>query len=327
MVAIDVGNLYVRNFVLGILSDFTYRFFWFLGLIILKMPLRLKFVWSHLFAILVFRVFRFRRRVVLHNLSWVFPRKTQESMGDFESRILDLGFKNYLHYGWMVLELFERFHWTDDVIQKKVKFTGAEHVWDALKKGRGFFFLTAHLGNWELITRVGVYLGFPLTIVTKSLRNAFWDRVWIRSRKEFGLELLEESGSGLGIVRGIRNKKGVGFILDQHTGRPHGVQARFLGVSGAWTPKGLAVLSSRLECPVIPAYMVRDNDGNFVLTIEKPLQLPIARDDIQILEHIEICNRNIEKWIFEFPEQYLWIHKRFKEIPGRVYSSKLPWEL
>ncbi len=314
----------IRSF-MSLLSHGVYFCLWGLGFLVLKTPLQAKRVFASVFAFVFLEILGFRRQVVFHNLARVFPRKKEESMSEFERRIKKLAFKNFIHYGWMFLELFERFHWSEEIVKKKLKATGVENVWNALAKGKGFFFLTAHLGNWELITRVGVFLKFPLVIVTKALRNPFWDAVWVRSRKSFGLELLEESGSGLGIVRCIRSNKGVGFILDQHTGPPHGDQAEFLGVKNAWCPKGLAILASRLDCPVIPAYMVRDANGCFHLTIEPALDLPQVKTDADRITHIEICNRNMEKWILQYPEQYLWIHKRFK---GQVdYSTSLPWEL
>jgi KDO2-lipid IV(A) lauroyltransferase len=302
-----------------------------LGWLLYRAPFGLKWFLSLTLGAFWFRVLRFRRRVVLHNLAVVFPRQSQESMGAFRKRLETLAQKNLAHMVMNLLESFERSHWTSEDLAKRVLVQGAEH----LRQSSGFFFLTAHLGNWELVSRVGVLLGLPLAIVTRFLRSAWANAVWVRVRERYGLELLQESGSGLQMIRAIRDKKAVGFMMDQHTGEPHGLKTRFLGLE-AWSPKGLAILSLRLKCPVVPAFFVREeHSGHHVLTVLKPIQMPqeqvvvagalektLSQD--QLLHHIEICNRIQEEQIRKHPEQYLWMHKRFKTWLN--YKGALPWE-
>ena len=210
---------------------------------------------------------------------------------------------------------------------------GIEHLRALQAKGTGFFFLTSHLGNWELITLVGVVNDFRPAIITKFLRSQFFNYIWVRSRQSYGLELLEESGSGLAIVKAVRRGRGVGFILDQHTGEPNGIEASFFGLP-AWCNKGLAVLSDRLKVGVLPTYLVRLPNGHFEMFVDPPLDFAKTEPfhlpkggltDEGLRTHILVCNQNLEKWIRNYPEQYLWIHKRFKNLID--YRSKLAWEI
>jgi KDO2-lipid IV(A) lauroyltransferase len=238
-----------------------------------------------------------------------------------------LAFKNYIHYALSFFEILERFHWTENEVGPRVSVEGGQHVWRALAHGKGFFFLTAHLGNWELITRVGVILRFPLSIVTKSLRNPVADELWKMSRKKYGLDLLKESGSGISIIKGIQRGRAIGFIFDQFTGKPHGVKAKFLGLN-TMCPKALSLMAPRLGAPIIPAYLIREKNGHLKLHIEAALNFDDLdpKDPDFSRKHIQRCNENLEKWVERYPEQFLWIHKRFKDTIN-YKTHKLPWEL
>jgi KDO2-lipid IV(A) lauroyltransferase len=319
-----------------LLENIIYGAFWTLGALIHAVPFPLKRAFARVMAALWFHGFRFRRQIILHNLARVFPRQSGETMGDFRARCEALAEKNLRHVVLSFLEILERFRWGRDIIGSQVEVHGHEHAARLGREKQGYFFLTAHLGNWELITIAGVFLGYPLAILTKRLRNGFFDRIWIRSRRRYGLELLEETGSGLALARAVRRGKAVGFILDQHTGEPHGIETKFLGLD-AWCPKGLAILSEKLQAPILPAYMLRQDDGRFVLEIEPPLEFPRLREspnelrtesghltDAGLRYHIAVCNGNMEKWILKSADQYLWLHRRFKNVLD--YSSPLPWE-
>jgi KDO2-lipid IV(A) lauroyltransferase len=312
---------------MNLLVEVLYLFFRILGAIVFFVPAFLKSTMTYLASLFIFHILPFRKKIILHNLALCFPRKSEESMSHYRIRCEKIARKNYQHYLLMVLEILERFHWTPQTVFERCKSTNAELLHRLTREKVGYFFLTSHLGNWELLTLYGVAQKVPLTIITRFLRSGVWDKIWVKSREAFGLQLLNESGSGLAVIRAIRREdRAVGFIMDQHTGIPHGIKHQFFGVS-AWCPKGLAILSIKLECPVVPAYMIRTKPGYFHVTIEEPLNFPkhLERntDDAAVIEHIKICNNNMERWIERYPDQYLWLHKRFKETFD--YSAPLPW--
>jgi KDO2-lipid IV(A) lauroyltransferase len=314
---------------LQILGKLVYCFFYLAGAVVLALPFVVKKLFARVVAFLWFYVFIFRTKIILHNLAAVFPRQREESMADFKARCEALCRANLEHVVLCFLEIYERFHWSNDVVARKVRIVGLENGQPYLDAGKGFFVTSAHLGNWELITVVGVYLRTRLAVVTKFLRNSFFDDIWVESRKRFGLELLQERGSGHAIVKAIRKGRVVGFIMDQHTGEPHGIESSFLGLP-AWSPKALGILAPRLKAPVLPAYLIRQSNGTFVMTIEADLfdkfRNESPGEETEALRyHVRLCNENMERWIRKHPEQYLWLHRRFKNVLN--YRAPLPWDL
>ena len=306
-----------------------YGSFWLLGAVLIRIPFVLKRCFAVGFSYLWFWVLPFRRLVVLHNLKTVF--------GNDRKKIESLSRQHMAHIVLTLFEIFERFHWNDRFFATRVRIHGREHFEDAQKKSAGYFILTAHLGNWELMTRAGAFLPVKPAIVTRFLRNSLFDELWVRSRRSYKLRLLPESGSGLQIVRAIREGFVVGFILDQHTGEPHGIQAQFFD-KPAMCPKGLAILSHRLKVPVLPCYFVRGKDGHYDMNFDAVLEFPELANrqrggsenasgnlsDAEILYHIGICNENMERWIRRYPEQYLWLHRRFKNWLD--YRQPIVWD-
>ena len=189
---------------MSVLVDFFYYFLKFLGGIVFLTPPAVKSVGTYVLSQLIFYFLPFRKKIILHNLALCFPRKPEESMSLYKKRCEKIARKNYQHYLLMILEILERFHWTPETVFKRCESVNAELLHRLTREKVGYFFLTSHLGNWELLTFYGVAQKVPLTIITRFLRSGLWDKIWVKSRKDFGLQLLNESGSGLSVIRAIR---------------------------------------------------------------------------------------------------------------------------
>jgi KDO2-lipid IV(A) lauroyltransferase len=307
-----------------LLGAALYAFLWTLGWLIYLLPFQVKNFIAWGISKLWFYLFPFRLKIILHNISLVFPREKEESQMDFRRRCYNLAKKNTHHMVLSFIEVLERWHWNPKRdLGKRFVVEGEENINFHLQNPKeGFFCLTAHLGNWELITWVGLYLKLRLSIITRFLRNPFFDELWRRSRNSFGLELLEESGSGLSIIRAIRRGRSIGFIFDQHTGEPHGIESEFLSHK-AWSPRALAIMTAKLKVPVIPSYVYRDKLGVNHVVIEKDIGYCAESTPEAIRYHVAQCNAKIGEWVRKHPEQYLWMHRRFKNIYN--YKQNLPW--
>jgi KDO2-lipid IV(A) lauroyltransferase len=314
---------YVKAKKMRFLGDLLYSLLWTLGLCVYLLPYRVKFLIAYSVASFWFYVFPFRLKVILHNLALVFPRQPGESVSDFRTRCEALARANLRHMVLSFIEVLERFHWKKASRGKRFVVEGKENLkfhQDDPKKG--FFCLTAHLGNWELITWVAMAIDVRLSIITRYLRNPFFDQLWRRSRYAFGLELLEESGSGLAVVRALKRGRAIGFIFDQHTGEPHGIESKFLGYP-AWSPKALAIITAKLPVPILPAFVYRDERGVSHVVIEPPLAYRAESSEDALRYHVEQCNAKIGEWVRAHPDQYLWMHRRFKNFFD--YRQALPW--
>jgi KDO2-lipid IV(A) lauroyltransferase len=276
-------------------------------------------------AFLWLDVVGFRRRIVLLNLANAFPRRPEESSEAFKKRTYTLARKNLKNYFLGFFEVLEKTTWSEKKMQQKIVVQGLENIREATKDGSGVLMLAAHIGNWEVTLALAQWAGKPLSVIVRYVRNSFWDEALKRSRKRFEVNLLPENSSGISAVKSYKRGDMVVFVLDQHTGEPHGILARFFGLK-AWTAKGLAVLAPRLGAKILPVYSYREG-GRIHVVIEPPLKvddLGECRDEAQVLEHVQRCNNKIEEWVRKFPEQYFWIHRRFKaEIDYK--NDRLPF--
>jgi KDO2-lipid IV(A) lauroyltransferase len=328
--------------IVSLLAGVIGQFLQLIGFVVYVIPFSLKRNAARVLAFFWFYVLQFRRRIMLLNVAMVFPRRKEESNAAYQTRCEGIVRQNMEHILLMLLELLERFYWTEETVSRKVQWHGYTHLKSLLDSKKGFFFLSAHLGNWEILTRAGCAIGIPLSVITRFLRNPVFDRIWVQSRRRFGLDLLSESGSGLAAVRAVQKGRALGFMADQHTGEPHGLEAQFLGHK-AWCPKALALMADRLGAPILPAFIIRDpQTGHHHVYFEEILRFPeleashphnrslrTASGTLNaegMKYHIEVCNAVQEKWIRNYPEQYLWMHKRFKNIVD-YGKEALPWEL
>lgn len=315
------------KFVIAACSFPLYVFAWTAGQVAFYLPWSVKRVFAQGIAIVWRNVFRFRVHVILKNLVHVFPRESQESMEHYRLRLEKLARRNLEHYVLMLFEILERFHWSVRVVERRVKLNGV----DRMERLRGYPLLVmgAHLSNWELLTLIGCLLNFPVAILTKFLRNPYLDALWVKSRTRYGLELIPERHSASMVARALKKNKCVGLIADQFTGDPHGIVSSFLG-KPAWSPKALAVFCLKMKIPVLGAKLLRTSSGDFELWIEGPYDfhaLPgfdgLSREG-QIQAVVDHVNERMSEWIREAPEQYLWLHKRFKRFLD--YREALPWQ-
>jgi Kdo2-lipid IVA lauroyltransferase/acyltransferase len=284
---------------------------WGWGLRVL--PFQVKKGLAYLGGCFWFYVIGFRVRTVLLNLSFVFPRLKEESNVDFKKRIYSLARRNFQNYFLLLFECLEKTTWSYEVLQRKVSISGIEHLRKATEGGKGVYILTAHIGNWEVMLALSKIVQIPLSCIVRYVRNSFWDEVLKLSRTSFEVNLLSEKSSGLTAFKAFKKGHLVCFVLDQHTGEPHGVLARFMGLK-AWSAKGLAILASRTGGAIIPTYSYRKR-GVIHVVFEEALDvsdLGQCKDDEQILAHVQRSNDRMESWIRKHPEQYFWVHRRFK---------------
>ena len=249
---------------------------------------------------------QFRKKVVEENVLRAFPKFTNTERNNFLK-------KNYRHYGILFLEILRFFFRFDLFLARYCEVEGEENVRRALAKGKGAFVMTAHLGNWEVLTGCGsYYLKVPCTMVTKRLKPAWLHNLAEATRARLGVKMAFEPKTMQGVLRGLKSNGLVGFVMDQYTGAPVGARVPFFGVPvGSQT--ALAMLALRTGASVIPAVAYRRPDGRYVARFEQELEL-ISHDD---LDQAVILNTakfvaHTERWIREWPEQWLWIHRRWK---------------
>ncbi len=294
------------------IASIAFKFFQLIGWIIRLTPFSLKRGIAVVGAYFWFYVVGFRRKVILLNLSFAFPRLKEESSESFRKRISSLALKNLENYFLGFFEVLEKTTWNQKTLDKKVQVIGLDILREASQKG-GVFLVSAHLGNWEAALALSQKIGRPISAIARFVRNSFWDKVLRKSREQFELNLLPERSSGIASVKAVKRGDLVVFMLDQHTGEPHGILAKFFGLE-AWSAKGLSIMAVRLKAPVFPVFSVRERDLIKVI-IGPQIDFSEFRDELneeELLRHVQKFNDVIEEWVRKYPEQYFWIHRRFK---------------
>jgi KDO2-lipid IV(A) lauroyltransferase len=186
-----------------------------------------------------------------------------------------------------------------------------------LAKGRGLLVLTGHLGNWDLLACAAARAGYPLHVITRELKATSVNRLWMAARASCGVQLHPARGSARAILRALRRGEVVALVLDQH--EPEGEVVPFFGRPAA-TSRSLARLARATGAPVVPAFLVRAPSAGrpvpgYQLVLEDPITLSFGAEG-DLRQATALFNLVLERQIRRYPDQWLWLHRRWKVEPG-----------
>lgn len=191
-----------------------------------------------------------------------------------------------------------------------IGYEGLEHFEAARARGKGVLFATAHLGNWELSAFAHALLTAPMHVVVRPLDNSLLDRLVTRYRTLSGNHLIEKKDFVRGILKALARNEAVGILVDQNTSLDQGIFADFFGLP-ACSNAGFARLAARSQAAVIPGFAYWSQAGQrYVLRFRPAIEITgdVAADTQRVQSAIEEAIR-------EFPDQWLWIHRRWKTRP------------
>jgi len=252
------------------------------------------------------------RRVALGNLRIAFGQ---------EKSIREMRFiakKNFQNLGMMAVEFFRIPHMDLESYQKKVEAEGVEEALKVLEEKKGALLLVGHFGNWELMAMMAKVIQKPILVIAKPIKNNRWlERWFIESREGIGLQLIPPENATPKVIQALSQNMVVGIMFDQRGKRSKGIWADFFGRKVPTTP-GLAVMALKSGAPVLPVFMIREGFGKHRLIVRDPLKLIHTGDFRQDVEaNTQLFNQVLESIIREYPEQWLWIHRRFERKPRR----------
>lgn len=259
----------------------------------------------------LFHVIRFRREMVLENLELAFG--AEKSKKEIEA----LARANYTHYAQTFLELIQSLVWTAEDFKNKTQLFW-EPAKKQLEKGQGGFLLTSHLGNWEFAIQSVSANGMPCDVIVKRQRTRFAQAFLEWYRQRFGGRIIFESGTTRDILRSLKENRFPVFVLDQFMGPPIGLPVKFFGQL-AGTAVGLALLTEKKDYPLFTSYNYRDSDGKVKVRVEKVENEPQYSEDrdTRLYQKTQFYNDILERQIRIHPEQWLWIHRRWKPYRGK----------
>jgi Kdo2-lipid IVA lauroyltransferase/acyltransferase len=196
-----------------------------------------------------------------------------------------------------------------------IRCEGLEHFENARRAGRGVLFATAHLGNWELSAYAHALLAGPMNVVVRPLDNPLIDRMVQRRRALSGNRIIGKKDFARSILKALAANEAVGILIDQNSSLDAGVFIDFFGVP-ACTGSGFARIAAHSGAAVIPGFALwSESEQRYVLRFYPPV--PITGDTARDTQAVQ---SQLENVIRSCPDQWLWIHRRWKTRPGGQFS-------
>jgi KDO2-lipid IV(A) lauroyltransferase len=249
------------------------------------------------------------RRVGLRNLEIAFPEKSEAE----RRRIVKALFT---HLGRQLAEFCLLPRYGKDNVSETVVYDGFENFEVARGRGKGVVVLTAHLGGWELGSFVHSLHGHPMHIVVRALDNPYVDRLVDRYRTLHGNTTLDKLDFARGLLGALRAGETVGILIDQNITPPQGVFVDFFGHK-ACTAGGLAKVALRTDAAVVPGFTIWDDQlQKYRIRFDSALELIRSGDEeADVIANTTLFTRVIEDYARQYPEQWLWVHRRWKTRP------------
>ncbi len=250
------------------------------------------------------------RSVGLANLSLAFP----EASPDERERVLR---SLYRSLGWQLAEFCKMSAYSRQKASTFIRYEGLQHYLAARDRGKGVLVLTGHLGAWELSSFYHSLMGYPMGMVIRRLDNPRVDRLVNRIRCMHGNRVLHKDDFARGLLGAMRSGETVGILMDTNMTPPQGVFVSFFGTQ-ACTASGLSRVALKTDAAVLPGFLLwHHEEQKYVLHFGKPLELVRTGNPEQdILANTAHFTSVIEDWISRYPDQWLWVHRRWKTRPA-----------
>jgi Kdo2-lipid IVA lauroyltransferase/acyltransferase len=249
------------------------------------------------------------RRVGMRNLAMALPEKNRRE----RARILRGVFTSL---GRQLAEVCLFPKYTRENVSKVVVYDGFENFERAFAGGKGVLFLTAHLGGWEISSFAHSLYGHPLHIVMRSLDNSYLDGLMRRYRTMHGNTTVDKDDFVRGLLSAMKAGETVGILMDTNMTPPQGVFVNFFGIP-ACTASGMARIALRTDAAVVPAFTIWDSVlRKYRLRFDPAVKLVrTGNDEEDVVANTALFTKIIEDYVRRYPDQWLWVHRRWKTRP------------
>jgi KDO2-lipid IV(A) lauroyltransferase len=265
--------------------------------------------WCQGLAMLIYVLHGRLRRVGVRNLDLAFPAKSRKEKKQILRGV-------FVGLGRQLAEfcLFPRY--TKENVSRVAVYDGFENFAAARARGKGVLFLTAHFGGWEVGSFMHSLNGHPMNIVVRPLDNPYLDANVDRYRTLHGNHTFPKQDFARGLLTALRQGEVVGILMDTNMTPPQGAFVDFFGIP-ACTATGVARVAMHTGAAVLPAFTVWDKQmGKYKVRFDPALQLVCTGDEqADALANTALFNKVIEGYAARYPEQWLWVHRRWKTRP------------
>jgi Kdo2-lipid IVA lauroyltransferase/acyltransferase len=249
------------------------------------------------------------RRVGLRNLALAFPEKPEAERKSILRAM-------YRQLGWQLAEFCHMPGYTLESANRFIRYEGLEHYLTAKQRGQGVLVLTGHLGAWEMSSFYHSLAGYPMGMVIRKLDNPWVNRLVNDIRTRHGNRVLPKDDFARGLIAAMRAGETVGVLMDTNMTPPQGVFVDFFG-HAACTASGVARVALRTGAAVLPGFLVwTPAEKKYVLHFLPELQLADTGDaERDAITNTQMFTTALENVIRQYPEQWLWVHRRWKTRP------------
>ncbi len=249
------------------------------------------------------------RKVGLRNLRLAFPEKSDEEREAILRR-------EYRNLGYLMAEFCKMPGYSAQRASGFIRYDGLENYLRARDKGRGVLVLTGHLGAWELSSFYHSLMGMPMGIVIRRLDNPLVDAFVNRIRCLHGNRVIHKDDFARGLIASMRAGETVGILMDTNMTPPQGVFVPFFGVL-ACTASGLARIAQKTGAAVVPGFLLwEEREQKYVLRFGEELTVDSTGDaEADALTNTARFTAVMEQYVRQYPEQWLWMHRRWKTRP------------
>ena len=276
--------------------------------ITIRLPVFLQKIMGGFWGWLWIDVLKIRKKDVIRHVGNVFPEWSDEQK--FQVARHSIYLLGYQFYDFSILSALN-----SDWFEKNVVIHGIENFTEAQKKDRGVLLLTLHMGSPDVALSAMAHYGIKPCLISKRFNSKFFTDLWFYLRTRTGAKVIDAHGknNAFEIFAALKNKSSVVFVLDQYMGPPYGVETEFFGIKTG-TAYGLALFAKKTQAPVVPMYCIRTEDHKHHIYFEPAVPLVEEENkDLYLTKMTQEYNHKLEKIIQRHPEQWMWVHRRWKK--------------
>jgi len=253
------------------------------------------------------------RKIIKTNLDFAYG----DTISEEEKKAIEKKcYKNLLYF---LADFVKNQGITKEKLSQKVTFKNKEILENAIKQNKKIIVITAHYGNWELISlSVAAFFG-PVSVVGRKLEGERIDQVLKQNREQFDIEVIDKMGGMRGMIKALKQNRLLGVLVDQNTADNEGVLVNFFGKKARQT-HSTALIARKLDALIIPAFITTNDYKNYEITFYdeiEPIKSNNAKEDIQKMTQLQADA--IEKAIRKKPDEWFWFHKRWKNQYEEIY--------
>ncbi len=252
------------------------------------------------------------RLIAIKNLSRAFPdtdRKTLTLIAKKSFENLGRSAAEFIHIANHPPEA------VNNIIHNSVLVEGSNNINNAIRKKQGIIYLTAHFGNWELLGIVLSVNGCPFNAIARPIDNRRIDRIITSLRSVLGANVLPKKGVLRDTLKCLKRGEGVAILLDQNTSREEGVFVNYFGQPAA-TNRGLALIAMKSGASIIPVFIIREDTYRHRVIYLPAIEIK-RTDNLEsdVITYTQKFTNIIESVVRDYPEQWFWMHRRWKTRP------------